>query len=202
MSKTYTKEELREILTKHRKWYFSETGGERADLSSADLRGADLSSADLQGAYLQGAYLQRAYLRGADLRGAYLQGAKIDINSLDYMLVPEEGEFIAYKSVHRITGGKAVLTVRVPADAERTSCLINRKCRVSKAIATKAEDLNGDPIDDMEFLSEYSDGSYMHAPYRWRLNELMEPDSYDPSPLVDCSHGLHIFATKKEARKW
>ena len=38
--KTYTQDELKEILEKHRKWWNDEEGGERADLSGADLRSA------------------------------------------------------------------------------------------------------------------------------------------------------------------
>ncbi|MNW49470.1 Serine/threonine-protein kinase B [compost metagenome] len=70
--KTYNADELKEILAKHRKWWNSEEGGERADLRGADLRGANLSGADLRGANLRG-----ADLRGADLRGANLSGANL-----------------------------------------------------------------------------------------------------------------------------
>ena len=61
------KEELQEILKKHKKWLAGEDGGVRADLSGADLSGADLSGADLRGADRR-----RADLSGADLRGADL----------------------------------------------------------------------------------------------------------------------------------
>lgn len=39
---TYTEEELKEILAKHKMWGLGEDGGQRADLQGADLRGADL----------------------------------------------------------------------------------------------------------------------------------------------------------------
>ena len=60
--KTYTPEELAEVLEKHRLWLDDEEGGEQAD-----LRGAYLSDANLSGAYLRGANLSGAYLRGANL---------------------------------------------------------------------------------------------------------------------------------------
>ena len=60
---TYTTEELGEIIAKHKKWYFNEKGGQRADLRGADLRGS----------YLRGSYLRDAYLRDADLQGADLR---------------------------------------------------------------------------------------------------------------------------------
>jgi hypothetical protein len=92
--KTYTPEELKEILSKHWEWQHSEEGGERADLQRADLRGANLRDAYLQGADLRGANLQyanlqyadlqRADLRGADLRGADLRGANLLYANLLY----------------------------------------------------------------------------------------------------------------------
>ncbi|MCF7536191.1 pentapeptide repeat-containing protein [Pseudomonas petrae] len=78
--KTYTKEELSEILGKHRAWLDDEDGGERANLSGANLSGANLSGANLRDANLSGAYLRcanlsDAYLCDANLRGANLSGA-------------------------------------------------------------------------------------------------------------------------------
>jgi hypothetical protein len=73
--KTYTVDEIKDILILHKKWWNNENGGKRADLQRADLQGAYLRGADLQGADLQGAYLRGADLQGADLQGAYLQGA-------------------------------------------------------------------------------------------------------------------------------
>ena len=61
--RTFTKEQLAELLAKHKAWLNNEDGGERADLRSADLRSADLSYADLRS----------ADLRSADLR--FLQSA-------------------------------------------------------------------------------------------------------------------------------
>jgi len=95
--KSYTTEELKEVLDKHHKWTLGEDGGSRANLSGANLRGAylsgaylsraNLSGADLSGANLIGAYLSRAnlsranlsraYLIGADLSGANLSGADL-----------------------------------------------------------------------------------------------------------------------------
>ena len=85
------KEELSEILEKHKKW-LSEDGGKCADLRGADLTSANLRGADLRGAYLYGAnlaytdltdaILTSANLRWANLRGANLNGAIIDYSCL------------------------------------------------------------------------------------------------------------------------
>ena len=47
-----TREELQEILDKHKKWLNDEDGGEKADFRKADLRKADLRGADLRNANL------------------------------------------------------------------------------------------------------------------------------------------------------
>lgn len=47
--KTYTAEELQEILNQHKLW-LQDQDGERANLSGADLSGVNLSGANLRGA--------------------------------------------------------------------------------------------------------------------------------------------------------
>ena len=74
------KEDLKEILDRHRKWIYGEPEGVRANLSDAylrgaDLRGADLSRANLSDADLRGADLSRANLSDADLSRADLSRA-------------------------------------------------------------------------------------------------------------------------------
>ena len=72
-----SKEDLKEILRKHKIWLEGGAGGERADLTDADLTGADLRGANLRDADLTGADLTGADLRGADLRGANLRDADL-----------------------------------------------------------------------------------------------------------------------------
>jgi uncharacterized protein YjbI with pentapeptide repeats len=84
--RTISKDELKEILEKHRKWLYKEEGGEQADLSHADLSHADLQNADLSAAKLQNAdlscaNLSYANLNYADLQNAVLQDANLqDVN--------------------------------------------------------------------------------------------------------------------------
>ena len=75
--KTYTTDELKEILRLHRLWRIDEEGGSEADLSWADFSEADLSWADLSGANLSRADLSRADFSEADLSGANLSGADL-----------------------------------------------------------------------------------------------------------------------------
>jgi len=87
--KTYTAEQLKEILELHRKWMVNEDGGKRANLRGANLSGANLRGANLSGAYLidadlSYAYLNDANLRRADLRRANLSGAYLIDADLSY----------------------------------------------------------------------------------------------------------------------
>jgi hypothetical protein len=70
--KTYTKEELREVLARHTDWLRGDLGGACADLADARLTGADLVFARLARANLRGADLTDANLSGADLAFARL----------------------------------------------------------------------------------------------------------------------------------
>jgi hypothetical protein len=94
--KTYTKDELQEILRLHKLW-LNDEGGEMANLSGANLSRADLSGANLSranlsranlsganlsGADLSGADLSRADLSGANLSGADLSGAYLNLTKI------------------------------------------------------------------------------------------------------------------------
>ena len=52
--KNISKEELNEILQKHKMWLNNDKGGERADLRGIDLKNADLRFTDLRIADLRG----------------------------------------------------------------------------------------------------------------------------------------------------
>ena len=77
----FTKEQLSEILAKHKVWLNNEEGGERANLSYADLSNADLSNADLCGADLSNADLRYANLRYANL--SYTNLSNADLSGAD-----------------------------------------------------------------------------------------------------------------------
>jgi len=105
--KTYSAEELKEILDKHSRWLYGDDGiKERADLRDADLRGANLRGADLRDANLRGANLCDANLCDADLRGANLRDADLrdaDLRGLNGNLrhvksIQTETYYITYTS--------------------------------------------------------------------------------------------------------
>ena len=85
-----SKEQLNDILEKHKRLLLSCADGTRADLTRADLRDADLRDADLTGANLtradlRDADLTRADLTRADLIGANLSRVKGLLNTIEFM---------------------------------------------------------------------------------------------------------------------
>ena len=159
----------------------------KADLRGADLRKADLSWADLGGANLSWADLTGADLRWADLSWAYLTGAHIEGAVLPLPIVPSEGEFTGYKKVLQDNRTYTVITLRIPADAERTSALASRKCRASHVIVVE-----GTGVSPTNYRSKltYTPGIVVTA------------DHFDSDRREECTNGIHFFLTLEEAEAY
>ncbi len=159
-----------------------------ANLDGADLDGANLIKANLYGlikANLYGANLDGANLIRADLDGANLDGANLDKIYSQNTILPE-GDLIVWK---KLKDG-LIAQLLVPAEAKRVNAIGSRKCRFSyvKTIAI---------WDGKERLKE---GMGMHNNKTlYKVGKITRPDSFDPSPLIECSHGIHGFITKDEA---
>ena len=82
--KTYTSDEIKEIIKNHKRYLDGEAGGVKADLRYANLCYADLRYADLRYANLCYADLRYADLRSADLRSADLRSADLRYADLRY----------------------------------------------------------------------------------------------------------------------
>jgi hypothetical protein len=166
-----------------------------ANLSSADLYGANLRSANLSSADLYGANLRSANLNGANLNGANLYGANLrsaNLSSADLKkivavttIVPE-GDLIVWKKLQ----GGLIAQLLVPIKAKRVNAIGSRKCRFEfvKTIA----------IFDGKKKVKAGAGSRNNKTI-YKVGELTYPDEFDPSPLIECSHGIHAFITKQEA---
>lgn len=72
-----TKEELNEIIEKHRKWLVGDPTGERANLRGVDLSGTSIIGVSLAYACLAGATIAQATIRGTNLMGATLMGSDL-----------------------------------------------------------------------------------------------------------------------------
>ena len=188
--------DLKEILKKHRAWWYGEPGGERANLCGADLRGADLCDADLCGANLCGANLCGADLRGADLRGADLCDAK-NIDQLTWNIYttmytlqcPESGSYTAYKKANAL-----IVELLIPADAKRSSAT-SRKCRASKAVVVSITTIDGDPAG--ESVRSDHDSSFIYT-----VGETVTVDDFDENRWNECAPGIHHFITRGEAVRY
>ena len=135
--------------------------------------------ADLRFADLRGADLRFADLRGADLRFANLRGAILPAFQLP------AGELIVFKSVE-----SRIVRLRIPRDAPRTASLVGRKCRAAYAVVEAIE--GGGPVTSRP---------YSGVPLTYAVGAEVRPDKYDDDPRVECTHGVHFYATEDEARE-
>lgn len=212
--RTISKDELAEILNKHRMWLNGIVGGIRANLHETDLHGAylcetDLRLADLRGAYLYETNLYRADLSGANLyeanlREANLSGANFyeanlyranlyeadlrEAKNLNFPIAcPEKGTFTAFKKAEVY-----IIELEIPSDALRSSST-TRKCRCSKAKVVSITNLDGTPSDVKSVASNYD------SEFIYNLGETVEVPNFDTNRWNECAPGIHFFITRQEA---
>ena len=126
--------------------------------------------------------VEAANLVRANLARADLAGAKNTPKRLPHFQMPD-GDLIGWKKC-----GPHIVKLLIPADAKRTASLVGRKCR---AEFVKVLEIEG----AAEAASSHDSGTV------YRVGEIVRPDSYDDNPLVECTHGLHWFATRAEAEE-
>ena len=159
-----------------------------ANLSCADLRGADLRGANLSCADLRWADLCDADLRWADLCDANLRDADLKKLITQTTILPD-GDLIIWKKLK----GNIIAKLLVPTKAKRINAASSRKCRFEYAqtiaMYRKGKKLPKDFIGytQYDFTTSY------------KVGEITKPDKFDPSPLIECSNGIHGFITKQEA---
>jgi hypothetical protein len=154
-----------------------------ANLTRANLDGASLDGASLDGANLDGANLTRASLDGANLYGASLENAR----GLRFQI--PEGDLIGWK---KVAGGR-IAKLLIPADAKRTATPIGRKCRAEFAKTLEIQNEAGKTLKVSSAASNYD----MHVVYT--VGEITRPNSYNDDFRLECTNGLHFFATRQEA---
>jgi len=220
MSIPVSPDSIRQTLSLHKLWSLGAPGGERANLSHANLSHAilrcaylrsaamsctnlsqaDLRFANLRSANLMGANFAYSDLSGADLRGADIRGADFrfaNLTDTKNLRAPHpqlpEGALIVWKKVR---GGLAKLLI--PEGAHRVMCLANRNCRAECAVVLSLESTNATLIDGSPNES-YSVSAPVGKCLTYRVGELVKSDSYDESPFLDCTSGIHFFLTREEA---
>ena len=183
-----TKEEISEVLEKHKHWWNEDCEGwedMRANLSGADLYGANLSGANLYGADLSGANLSRANLSGADLYGANLSGAE-NVPFIPYAC-PDFGIFIGFKKASGY-----IVVLEIPEDAKRLSST-GRKCRCDKAKVLEIQNIDGTKADIEQVASDY-DSSFIY-----KVGEVVSVPDFCEDRWKECSEGIHFFINRQEA---
>ncbi len=152
----------------------------------ANLSGADLSGANLYGANLSGANLSGANLSGADLSGAYLYGAKNSDYTIACTRILPEGTLIGWKKC----ADNIIVKLEIPAEAKRSSAF-GRKCRCEYAKVLEV-------IGAEEAVSQTS----YFKPVRYKVGEIVKPDSWDENWQEECAGGIHFFITRLEAENY
>jgi hypothetical protein len=132
---------------------------------------------------LQDANLQGAYLQDVNLQGAYLQ----NIYAVNTIL--PDGELIVWKKLRNNLIAKLTISV----EAKRVNAIGSRKCRFEYAkvlaIYNGENEVNtGSGIYDSDFIYE--------------VGQVVKPDKFDDSPLIECSNGIHAFITRQEAEDY
>ena len=195
------RDELKEVLDKHRKWLSGEEGGKEANLRGADLSWDDLHGADLSGADLHSADLSWADLHGADLHSADLSGAEGSQLALAQVRILPEGTLIGWKkcNLSPADGGgvrRVLVKLEIPADARRSNAA-GRKCRASKAKVLAIYNMDGSECSGVEACSIHD------ASFAYRVGETAEPrEPFDEDPLAECASGIHFFITREEAEAY
>ena len=161
-----------------------------ADLSRANLSRASLYGADLSRANLSSANLSSANLFCADLYGADLYGARIDAVALARQKIVPDGTLVVWK---KLSEG-VVAQLEIPNDAQRTNAIGSRKCRSSAAVVVAL--FKDGVLFDGEAFDRYAGKT------RYKAGEVVLPDSYDDSALIECSNGIHWFLTREEAEAY
>ena len=161
-----------------------------ANLYGANLYGADLSRADLSRANLSRADLSRANLSNTNLYGADLSGARIDALALARQKIVPDGTLVVWK---KLSEG-VVAQLEIPNDAQRTNAIGSRKCRSSAAVVVAL--FKDGVLFDGEAFDRHAGKT------RYKAGEVVLPDSYDDSALIECSNGIHWFLTREEAEAY
>jgi hypothetical protein len=131
----------------------------------------------------QGADLQGADLQGANLRGPYLK------NIYSKTTILPEGDLIIWKKLQKNKIAKCL----VPAKAKRVNAIGSRKCRFEYVKVIAIYD-GGKKVN--EGIGKYGGKT------KYTVGEITKSDSFDDSPLIECSNGIHGFITRQEAEEY
>ena len=131
--------------------------------------------------------------QGADLRGVDLQGADLQRADLKRMqqlnsILPD-GELIVWKQLQ----SNLIAKLLIPKNAKRVNAIGSRKCRFEFAEVIAI--YNGKKKASIGY-------GYYDLGFIYEVGQTVKPDKFDPSPLIECSNGIHAFITRLEAEEY
>ena len=161
---------------------------------TGDYSGVDFGARDLR----------LVDFRGCDLRGANLSKCIVDMYTcFDYAVIdkttkmpdypmacPTEGEFIGWKKAFTLDFQPVIIKLLIPADAKRSSATGN-KCRCSKAKVLSIKNYANKNLTLAIAMNNYL--------FKYPLNEIVMPDSFDECRWHECASGIHFFINKEDA---
>ena len=188
------KQQIENVLKKHKDWLSLIEGGERANLCDANLRDANLRGADLCGANLCGANLCGADLCDANLRGADLCNADLcDANLRDANLtklqkgqlsITPDGDLIGWK---KCSGG-VIVKLKIPSSARRSNST-GRKCRAEF-------------VEVLEVFGAETGISSHDNKTIYSKGQTVRCDTWCEDRWIECAGGIHFFITRAEAEDY
>lgn len=214
-----TKEELKEILGKHKKWLRCKQGGVRIDLHGSNLRycdlsgndltccilrGCDLSGSNLSGCNLRGSDLRNSdlsYARlhcdlgGSDLRGCDLGGCNLEYSNLAFATLDEnekirKGIILKEPMIgYKKCRNHIIVKLEIPKGAIVFS-INNKQCRTNKAKVVYISNGNKEAVSGYDCCFIY------------KLGEEIEIEDFDLEYNIECTTGIHFFKTIKEAEEY
>ena len=223
----YDGSNLEAVIEEHIRWLNEEVNenGEildewRADFSGANLCSAVLPNLPLYGAVFSGANLRFADLTGTDLTRADFSRANMHGTRLEWanvhqaknlpfvpMACPDTGSFIGwkqalYKYADGRLGGRVILKLYIPEDAERVSDS-RRECRATKVKVLEIQTLRGDILIDSKSedyavsikdpTTEYHVGDIITVP------DISNEGFFRWNNIWHYENGLFFFVNRQEA---
>lgn len=124
------------------------------------------------------------------------------VDGLGRETVLPEGEIDVWKACVSVRGGRAVYVhLVIPHDARRVTpadTTATYKSRVEYAVVIGIEDAVDPTIRHTEAESSVYGGTRL----RYVLGQEVRPDGFDPSPALECGHGIHVHRYRDHCTRW
>mgnify|MGYP002672113775 CR=1 FL=1 len=219
-----TREELNEVLEKHKLWLDTDgKEGEQADLSYTDLRGfnltrANLSDSDLEGADLRFANLKSTNLHSANFAGSDLSNADLTNAILRHSDLTGTNMFGANLEYAYLQGAKLSnvknfpdIPMACPSEGSFIGWKLSRGYIVKLEIPEDAKRSSGTSercrCNKAKVLAiEHPDGTPSdvtevhsdHDPnFIYKVGETVTVDNFDDNRFNEYAPGIHFYMDKK-----